>query len=318
MSAHISRRSLLGLGAAVGTAAVLGPLGSAAHATDRWPNEFALPNGFRPEGIAIDSRARAYFGSLANGDVYRADLTTGQGAVFSAGPAAGTPSLGMKVDGRGRLFVAGAFGGDARVVDTRTGQVLASYRLATRDSTFVNDVVVTPEMVWFTDSLQPVLYGLPIGPAGRLPRPDQVVRLPLSGEFESVPDEISSNGIETTPDGCGLLVVNMTTGSLYRIDPRTGDTRKADLGGETLVRGDGLLRHGRELFVVRNTTNEIVVLRLDATGRRGAVSRRITDPRFRVPATVASYGNRLYLPNARFDTDPLPSTDYNVVAVPRG
>ncbi|GAA1170050.1 hypothetical protein GCM10009664_41890 [Kitasatospora gansuensis] len=324
MSENMSRRNLLGLGAAVGTSALLGAtlLGSTAHAPDRtgdrWPDEFALPNGFRPEGIAIDSRGRAYFGSLADGAVHRVDLATGRGTAFSAGPAAGTPSLGMKVDGRGRLFVAGGPGGDARVLDTRTGETLASYRLAAGDDTFVNDVVLTPEAAWFTDSSPAVLYGLPFGPGGRLPRPDQVVHLPLTGEFDQAPGTFGANGIETTPDGCALLVVNMTTGSLFRVDPRSGDARKVDLGGESLTRGDGLLRQGRELFVVRNTINEIAVLRLDHTGRSGRLTRRITDPRFRIPTTVAALGNRLYLPNARFDTEPLPGTDYNVVAVPRG
>jgi sugar lactone lactonase YvrE len=324
MSGNISRRHLLGLGAAAGSTALLGStlLGSTAHAAEpsgaRWPDEFALPNGFRPEGIAIDSRARAYFGSLADGAVHRVDLATGRGTAFSAGPVAGTPSLGMKVDGLGRLFVAGAFGGDARVLDTRTGELLASYRFATGDNTFVNDVVLTPEAAWFTDSLQAVLYVLPFGPGGRLPRPDQVVHLPLTGDFDQVPDAICANGIETTPDGCALLVVNMTTGLLHRVDPHSGATRQVDLGGENLNRGDGLLRHGRELFVVRNSFNEIVVLRLDHTGRSGRPTRRITDPRFRIPATVAAHGNRLYLPNARFDTEPLPGTDYDVIAVPRG
>ncbi|MFJ9516796.1 SMP-30/gluconolactonase/LRE family protein [Kitasatospora sp. NPDC101801] len=324
MSENISRRNLLGLGAAVGGSALLGSalLGSTAQAADRsgdrWPDRFALPDGFQPEGIAIDSRGRAYFGSLADGAIHRVELATGRGTAFSAGPAAGTPSLGLKVDGRDRLFVAGGGGGDARVLDTRTGAVLASYRFVTGEDTFVNDVVLTPEAAWFTDSARPVLHVLPLGPGGRLPRPDQVGHLPLTGEFDQEPGSFGANGIETTPDGRALLVVNMTTGSLHRVDPRSGVARKADLGGESLTRGDGLLRQGRELFAVRNLFNEIAVLRLDPAGRSGRVTRRITDPRFRIPTTVAAHGNRLYLPNARFDTEPLPGTDYDAIAVPRG
>lgn len=37
------------------------------------------------------------------------------------------------------------------VVDTRTGEVLASYQFAAAP-TFVNDVVLTPNAAWFTDS----------------------------------------------------------------------------------------------------------------------------------------------------------------------
>ncbi|MEV4899566.1 hypothetical protein AB0K48_60640, partial [Nonomuraea sp. NPDC055795] len=52
--------------------------GPAAAAADReLPETIPLPNGFRPEGIAIGSGPLAYFGSLANGSIYRANLRTG-------------------------------------------------------------------------------------------------------------------------------------------------------------------------------------------------------------------------------------------------
>ena len=86
--------------------------------------------------------------------------------MISQGP--GTPSAGLKVDDRGRLFVAGASGGNARVVDTRTGAVLASYTFSTGTS-FINDVVLTKRMAWFTDSQNAVLYGLPLGSARQPP-----------------------------------------------------------------------------------------------------------------------------------------------------
>ena len=54
-------------------------------------------------------------------------------------------SSGMKVDQRGRLFVAGGAGGDGRVVDTRTGEVLASYDVRHDDPTFVNDVILSKD-----------------------------------------------------------------------------------------------------------------------------------------------------------------------------
>ena len=106
-----------------------------------FPGQIDLPDGFRPEGIAIRG-GTAYFGSLADGDIYAASLRTGDGKIISEGP--GTPSVGLKVDNRGRLFIAGGAAGNARVVDTRTGAVLASYAFATAP-TFVNDVVLAPE-----------------------------------------------------------------------------------------------------------------------------------------------------------------------------
>jgi len=50
---------------------------------------------------------------------------------------------------------------------------------------------------------------------------------------------------------------------------------------------------------VLNRLNTVAVLRLSSDGRSARIVGRLTDPRFDVPTTVASYGNRLYLPNAR-------------------
>ena len=50
-----------------------------------FPTRIELPNGFRPEGIAIKG-STAYFGSLADGDIYAASLRTGKGKVISQGP----------------------------------------------------------------------------------------------------------------------------------------------------------------------------------------------------------------------------------------
>jgi hypothetical protein len=52
-----------------------------------YPDRIDLLDGFLPEGIAIGPGPIAYFGSRADGDIDAADLRTGQGAVFSHGPA---------------------------------------------------------------------------------------------------------------------------------------------------------------------------------------------------------------------------------------
>jgi sugar lactone lactonase YvrE len=270
----------------------------------RFPATLGLPDGFQPEGIAAGPGPVAYFGSRVDGDLYRVHLRTGRGEVFSRGP--GTPSLGLKTDRRGRLYVAGGTGGDARVVDTRTGAVLASYRFAT-GTTFVNDVVLTPGTAWFTDSRNPVLYGVT--------RHGDTVRLPLSGDYVHQVDVNNGNGITRTPDGRALLVVQSATGLLFRVDPGSGRTRTVDLGGYVLTNGDGMLLEGRTLYVVQNRLNRIAVLRLDRAGARGRLVGTITDPRFDVPTTVARFAGRLYLPNARFTTPPTTQTTYTAVAV---
>ncbi|MGN9785213.1 superoxide dismutase [Nonomuraea sp. ZG12] len=283
------------------------PAQAATQATDTFP----LPNGFQPEGIEIGPGPFAYFGSRATGSIYRADLRTGKGKIISDGP--GTPSLGLKSDDRGRLFVAGGNAGNARVIDLRTGAVLKSYTLATGAS-FVNDVVLTRDAAWITDSTNSVLYKLPLRRHGGLP--GEAVTLPLTGAIQYA-DGINANGIAATPDGKGLLLVQSNTGKLFRADPRTGVTTEVDLGGELLTNGDGLLLHGRTLYVVQNRLNTVAVLRLSHDGTSGRVTDRLTDERFDIPTTVAAFGKRLYLPNARFSTPPTPDTPYDVVSIKR-
>ncbi|WP_405656048.1 superoxide dismutase [Streptomyces sp. RK9] len=313
-----SRRTMLGAGAAAAALAALGPLASTARAGTAggaWPTDFPLPNGFQPEGIAIGPGATAWFGSRIGGDLYRASLATGRGERIPTG--ADGMSLGLKSDGRGRLFVAGGFTRELRVVEGRTGRVLAAYEVGT-PKTVVNDVVLTPRAAWFTDSTQQQVYGLPLGPRGELPPAREIVTLPLVGEWVSAPaDGFTTNGLERTPDGRGLLVINVHAhgGSLYRVDPRTGDTRRVDLGGSKLPDGDGALLLGRTLYVVQQVQNAVDVFRMHPTGLRGSAVARITDARFRIPTTVAAFGDRLYLPNSRFTEETTPSTPYNAVAV---
>ncbi|MFI0420862.1 SMP-30/gluconolactonase/LRE family protein [Spongiactinospora sp. 9N601] len=275
----------------------------------KYPTTISLPNGFRPEGIATGPGPYAYFGSLGDGSIYRADLRDGSGAIISPGP--GTSSVGMKTDRRGRLFVAGGGSGGARVIDTRTGRILASYQLSSVPA-LINDVVVTRDAAYFTDSTNPVLYKLPLH-GRRLPA--AATPIPITGDLVYRPG-FNANGITPTPDGRGLIVVQSNTGGLFRVDP-SGATRQIDLHGETLPAGDGLLLLGRTLYAVQNQLNSVAVIRLNAEGTEGHVERRVTDPRFDVPTTVAAFGDRLYLPNARFSTPPTPETPYTAVAIPR-
>ncbi len=288
-----------------------------ANSLDLFPTEIALPNAWLPEGIAIGVLPFAFFGSRADGDLYRVNLITGDGSVFSQGP--GTPSVGLKVDLRARLFVAGGTGGDARVVNAITGEILASYAFGNAP-TFVNDVVLTPQAAWFTDSQKPFLYKVPFDRFGRLPSQNEVVQLPLVGDdYVHVPGLTTTNlnGIARTPDGKALLVVQSPTGFLFRVDTSTGKATKVDLGTTLLTNGDGLLLSGRTLFVVQNRDNKVAVVQLDSAATTGQLTEYLTDPRFDVPTTVAAFGNRLYLPNARFGTPNTPTTPYNAIAIPK-
>ncbi|WP_193508957.1 superoxide dismutase [Cryobacterium sp. BB736] len=278
-----------------------------------FPDVIALPNGFQPEGIDIGPGGTGYVGSLVDGDIYVFSVRTGEEITTLEGP--GTPSVGLKIDKHDRLFIAGGPTGEARVVDAATGDLIQSYQLTTEPS-FINDVVLTRDAAWFTDSQQAQLYKLPLGPGGALPDPDAVETLPLTGDWVQQAG-FNANGIEETPNHQALLVIQSATGILFRVDPDTGVATAVDLGGVTLTDGDGLLVVGRTLYVVQNFQNTVAVVKLNASGTSGELVDQLTDPDFQVPTTIARFGNGLYLPNARFDTPPTPDTEYSVVRIDR-
>jgi streptogramin lyase len=271
-----------------------------------YPDRIALPNGFRPEGITIGNRAIAYIGSLADGDIYAADLRTGEGDVVV--PGDGTPSVGLKISENGHtLYVAGGPAGTAKVIDLRTGTT-ETIPLTTETS-FINDVVLTRHAAWFTNSFQPELYRLDR-------RTGDVTTLPLTGDWVQQ-GEFNANGIALTPNGQALLVVQSSTGILHRVNPSTGETTAVDLGGYVLTSGDGLLVVGRTLYVVQNFLNKVAVFELNRSGTEGSLVAELSSEGFDVPTTVAAYKDSLYMPNARFSTPPTPETEYSVIRIDR-
>ncbi|MBL7256297.1 SMP-30/gluconolactonase/LRE family protein [Paractinoplanes lichenicola] len=295
-------------------AVVAGATPAAAHSSSpssKWPSTLALPAGFQPEGVAIGDKPYAYFGSRVDGDIYRVSLRTGKGSVFSEGPGAGNPSLGLKIGDRNRLFVAGGSAGSARVVDLRSGQVLKSYTLKTPGSTawFINDVVLTRDAAWFTDSANPVLWKVPLN------LKSAPVAVPLTGDIQYTTGN-NANGISRTPDGRALIVVQSNVGKLFKVGYDGRSTEIKLNGTETVVNGDGLWLRGHHLYVVQNRLNVIAKVSLDKRATKGQVVSRTGSASFDVPTTIAEYGKRFYLPNARFTTPAEPTTTYDAVAVP--
>ena len=267
-------------------------------------DEVVLPAGFQPEGVAVGEDGTFYVGSLAGGAVYRGDLRTGQGSLLVE-PVEGRVATGVELD-NGRLWVAGGATGQASVYDAVTGEQLGSWTLA-GEPTFINDVVVAGDTAWFTDSLTPVLYGVRLGE-------DEPTTLPLTGDLQFV-EGFNTNGIEATPDGATLVVVQTNTGSLFTVDPGTGVTGRIDLGGDDVANGDGLLFEGGFLYVVQNQLNQIARVGLADDLSSGTVVARLTDPDLDVPTTVGAFGGRLWAVNARFSTPPAADTFYSVVSV---
>jgi sugar lactone lactonase YvrE len=297
------RWALLAAAAAVTATALAAPL----SAGPSFPDRIALPDGFRPEGIAIDDHT-FYVGSIPTGAVYRGDLRTGQGAVFVEGTTDDTrAAIGMKVDRRDRLFVAGGPTGKAFVYDADNGDEIKTYQLTT-STTFVNDVIVTRSGAFFTDSVNKVIYRIPIARNGALGAAAETI--PLTGDIVYDPAAFNANGIEATPDGEKLIIVQSGAGKLFSVDPESGVTDEIALS-EPVTQGDGLLLDGKTLYVVRNIQERIAVVRLDRGLTSGTVVTHIEDPaNLDVPTTIAEFGSKLYAVNARFTTTPTPTTPY--------
>ena len=280
-----------------------------------FPDVIPLPNGFQPEGIASGNGTTFYVGSIPTGAIFQGDVLTGNGSILIP-PQPGRNAVGLKYDPRtGFLFVAGGATGHAYVYDTATLATVADIELTTLPS-FINDVIVTRNAAYFTNSSQPILYRVALEAGGRL-APDPIAEaIPLSGDYQFTPGAFNANGIAATPDGKTLIIVNSVDGVLYRVDPTTGVATRIDLGGGNVINGDGILLQGKTLYVVQNQFNQIAVIKLNPDFSAGTIQTVITSSLFRVPTTIARFGNSLYAVNARFDTPPTPDTEYEVVRVP--
>jgi sugar lactone lactonase YvrE len=274
------------------------------------PATIPLPKGFAPEGIASGEGNRLWVGSLNNGAVWAGNARTGQGKVRVPGHK-GRSAAGLKADDRGRLFVAGALTGKGYVYNGKNGRDLAAYTFTAANTGFINDVAITRRAAYFTDSLSPRIYVVPIGGDGRL---GKSTTIPLTGALV-YKRGFNVNGIAATPDGRTLILVQTNTGKLFTADAQTGVTREIDLGGATLVNGDGILLKGNTLYLALNRSNRIGVVKLAENLQSGRVTEPLTDRDFDVPTTLAAIGDQLFAVNARFNTVPRKSTEYDVVRV---
>jgi outer membrane protein assembly factor BamB len=301
------QRILVAVLAVLATAALAGMAGA-----QPFPSRIDLPDGWQPEGIAVSSGGTFYVGSIPTGAVFSGDVRTGEGSILVP-VTPGRAAIGIKVDNHGRLFVAGGPTGMAFVYDAHTGADIARFELTT-DPTFINDVVVTRNGAYFTDSINQVLYRVPIRPNGSLGMGAETI--PLTGDI-AYQAGFNVNGIDAPPGGKKLVIVQSNTGQLFTVDPTTGIADEIQLD-EPVTFGDGILLDGKTLYVVRNQQHRIAVIRLSSDLTSGSVVTHITtDPGLDVPTTIAEFGHSLYAANARFTTPPGPAVDYWVTKVPK-
>lgn len=256
------------------------------------PRTIALPDGFQPEGIATRGKT-FYVGSIPTGAIVIGDLRTGETSPLVAAQE-GRSAIGLSLRD-GILFVAGGSTGQAYAYDARSGANLALWQLTTT-SAFINDVVAAADAAYFTDSVNQVIYRVPILGEGSFGTPQTI---PITGDlvYET---GFNANGIDATPDGGTLIVVQSNTGELFTVNPLTGVSQEIDLGTEAVTNGDGILLDGNRLWVVENFDNVVTLISLSNDLSSGTVLGRFGDTTFDVPTTVAEAGNRLVFVNARF------------------
>jgi sugar lactone lactonase YvrE len=290
--------------------AVVLALGAAAPATAAQQEKvIVLPGAKSAEGIAAGRGSTFYAGDLFAGDIYRGDARRGTAELFIDAPT-GRNAIGMNADLRhGLLFVAGGFTGQAYVYSIRTGETVAVYQFAENGAGMVNDVKVTGDGAWFTDSLQAKLYFVPISRSGR---PGTFRTLTLTGPAGDASGQFNNNGITTAPDGKSLIVAHTTRGELNKVNPRTGASET--IQGVSVSGADGIVRDGRTMWVVH--ANQVSRFRLNHDSTAGTLEKVITSTTFQSPSTAAKIGNRLAVVNAKFDTGFPPTADqYEVVVV---
>jgi sugar lactone lactonase YvrE len=275
-----------------------------------------LPGASSAEGIAAGRGATFYAGDLFAGDIFRVNVQRGTAELFIDAPA-GRMAVGMAADlAHQLLFVAGGFTGQAYVYDLRSGATVATYQLGAPASSLINDVALTKDGAWFTDSFQAQLYFVPVSRAG-VPGPT-FRTLGLSGPAATLIGNgaVNLNGIQATANGKTLIVAHSANAQLYTVDPATGAS--ATIAGVSVPNVDGIVLEAGRLWAVQNFSNQVSRIRLRPDLTSGVVEKIITSDLFQVPTTAARFGSRLAVVNAKFDTGIPPTADqYEVVLVDR-
>lgn len=318
---HTKARKFTSFRSAAATIAALAALLLTAPATLAAPQAsnggtsvIDLPEAEGAEGIAAGKGTTFFAGDLVTGDIYRGDIRTGTAEEFITAPA-GREAVGMTVDVKNDLlFVAGGSTGQAYIYDLETGDTVATYQLIPAGTGFINDVTLTHEGAWFTNSAEGSLYFIPVDNQGN---PGALDVLPLSGPAANDTFGFNLNGITSVRGGQTLIVAHSGLGALFTVDPEAGGSAPimvTDAAGNpvAVTNVDGIVAQGNTIWAVQNFLNQVSRIQLDATLSSGIVEEVITSPDFMIPTTAALFGGTLALPNAKFMTG---ATDFEVVLV---
>lgn len=265
------------------------------------PASYVIPGGeVFPEGIAREPGTRAFYvTSTTDGTIFRGSLDQPALTAFAAPTADRTTAVGLKADRFGTLVVAGGATGKVFVLSTDGSREEEVFDTKPAGPSFLNDVAISGGYAYITDSQQPFLYRLRLGPDGPIGEIERFVG--FAGTAFAYGAGFNANGIAIDERGRYAIVVKSSTGELFRVDLRTRAVSEVDLGGATVLAGDGLLLRRDVLYVARNAAELIVPVRLRANGKRGIVGAGVTGPQLKYPTTIALDGDRILAVNSQFD-----------------
>ncbi|KAF8072620.1 ASF1B [Scenedesmus sp. PABB004] len=282
-----------------------------------------LPDGIRPEGVAAGGSNDLWVACLS-GAVVHVDLATNTSTVVHR--QAGVALSGAKFDAaQSALFAAGSLSGSGYVFHVARGASGAwtvarveAVQLGTPLLSYINDVALSDDRAYFTDSFSATLWSVPRAspPPGGAPRAVQAHH--LGAAFATQLGQFRANGAAVYASGGGedvLLLANTHTGHLYRaavpkapphapavvtelaLPPAPpGSTSKQLLLDGVAVAGPGLA------FVADNYNNRVWGVAL-GPGAGGAAVRCLLDPpTLGVPTTLALVGRTLWAVNAHLDS----------------
>lgn len=310
MRRTVQRRAVVGLIALM--ALILPAAVPASAGESSRSGVIVLDGATSAEGIAAGRGTTFYAGDLMTGDIFKGDIREGKASRFIDAPA-GRMAVGMKFDERNNLlFVAGGGSGKAFAYNTRTKEALPEIVLTTKENSFINDVTLTRDGAWFTNSKYPEIYFVPVSRSGE---PGSVDTRTLDDQSLALKDpatQFGLNGIAAAKSGRVLVIAHSFNEALYTYDPETKKT--ARIQTDALPNVDGILVRGRTVWVVQNFLNQVSRVRLSDDLTSGTVREKITNSNFKVPTTVAKFRGTLAAVNAKFgDTT---ATQFEVVLVP--
>jgi len=248
------------------------------------PKTFVLPgDALFPEGMGFDPDKGDYFvGAIGGGAVLRGDVNEPNATVFSPAGADGrTVALGARPDHR-RVFV-GSFGsGKVWIYQEKNAKLIAVLDTGMPSSVLNDFSFLRDGTAFVTDSINPFLWRITFSHG----TPTLEKFIDFTGTPFVYGPGINADGIVTSPDGRFLIINQLSTGDLFRVDVEAKTVTQIDVGGFDLTNADGMAIDGSSLYVVRNADAQIVKIEMSSDFASGTVDTVTTSPAFLFPTAA--------------------------------